>query len=63
MIVAQFLGSNYPVEISLHKLLYQINLLEVFEIGWPKNIKDRDYILMMKVTKELDFPKSSETKH
>jgi hypothetical protein len=63
MIVAQFLGSNNPVKISLHKLLHEIDFLEVIEVGRPEDIENGDYILVMKVPKEFNFPKGSKAEH
>lgn len=51
MIIAEFLGTNDTVEIRLHKFLHEINLVKLMDAGWLQDIKNRDDVFMMKVSK------------
>ena len=55
MVVGQLLSADYTVEIRLHQLLDQIDLIELGQGRWPEDIEDCDDILVVKVAKELDL--------
>ena len=51
MIVTERLSTNDTVQIRFHKLLNEINLLEIFDVGWLEYVEDRDDIFMIEMTK------------
>lgn len=63
MIVAEILGANDTVEISLHEFLDKIDLVEVIDAGWAENVKDGNDVFVVKVAEELDFAESAQTEH
>ncbi len=63
MAVAELLGMGDMAEISLHKLLDEIDLGKVMQQPWAENVEDVDDVLMVKVAEELDFMEGTEAEH
>ncbi len=63
MVVAGLLGMDDTVEISLHKLLDEIDLGKVMRQWRAENVKDADDVLVVKVAEELDFMEGTEAEH
>ena len=58
MIVAQSLSPYDSVHICFHQLLHKINLFQFREGGGFENVKNGDYVLVVKVAKELNLSQS-----
>jgi hypothetical protein len=63
MIITQLLCPDDPMEISLHELLDEVDLLEALEIRGTEDIEDGDDVLVVEVAEELDFAEGAETEH
>ncbi len=63
MVVAGLLGTDDTVEISLHKLLDEIDLGEVMQQPRAENVEDADDVLVVTVAEELDFMEGTEAEH
>ncbi len=63
MVVAGLLGTDDTVEISLHKLLDEIDLGKVMRQWQAENVEDADDVLVVKVVEELDFVEGMEAEH
>ncbi len=63
MVVAELLGMDDMVEISLHKLLDEIDFSKVMQQQWVENVKGADDVLVVKVLEELDFMEGTEAEH
>ena len=50
VIVAELLGTNDAVKIGLHKLLDEVDLLEVIERGRTEDVEYGDDVLVVEVT-------------
>ena len=51
------------MQIGLHELLDEIDLLEAEEIGWSEDVEDGDDVLVVEVSEELDLAEGAETEH
>ena len=60
MIVAELLRPNDAMEVGLHELLNEVDLLEVVETRRTEDIENGDDVLVMKVAEELDFAEGAE---
>ncbi len=63
MVVAGLLGTDVMVEISLHKLLDEIDLGEVMQQPRVENVEDADDVLVVTVVEELNFMEGTEAEH
>lgn len=63
MVIAQLLGTDNTMKVSLHELLDKINLGEVVYTAGLEDIEDGDDVFVMKVSEEFYFTESSETEH
>ncbi len=63
MVIAELLGTDDTVEISLHKLLDEIDLGKVVQRGWAQYVEDADDVLVVEVAQELDFAEGTEAEH
>ena len=63
MIITQLLGPNNTMQIRLHQLLNQIDLLEALYIGWSEDIEDGYDVLVVEMSEELDLAEGAETEH
>jgi len=63
MVIAQLLGTDNTMKVSLHELLDKVNLGELVYIAGLEDIEDRDDVFVMKVSEEFYFTESSETEH
>ena len=63
MVVAELLGAYDAVEVCLHELLDEIDLLEVVDAGGAEDVEDGDDVLVVKVAEELDLAEGAETEH
>ncbi len=63
MVVTGLLGTDDTVEISLHKLLDEIDLGEVMQQPRAENVEDADDVLVVTVAEELDFMEGTEAEH
>jgi hypothetical protein len=51
------------MEVSLHELLDQVDLVELVDRGWPEDVEDGDDILVVKMAEELYLAEGAETEH
>lgn len=63
VIVAELLRADDAVEICLHKLLDEVDLAELVDVGRLEDVEDGDDVFVMEVAKELYLAECSETEH
>ena len=63
MVIAKLLGPYHAMQVCLHELLDEVNLLEILEAWWSQNVENRDDVLMMEVAQQLYLAQRSQAEH
>lgn len=63
MVVGEVLSPDHAVHISLHEFLDEIDLCECFVAPGLLDVKNRDDVLVVEVSKELHLSQGSQAEH